>query len=130
MNCKKYTHYNERWCINILYYRITVGSRRIYENADADERVFNLLDGSVDKEIGAFDIKQTATAPLLYGMMGDTAIKESLKFAAVPMDEENAKKFLKSLPKEALVPLLSILCETCSTSRRDEVAKILTEFKD
>jgi len=103
---------------------------RIYENADADERVFKLLDGSVDKEIGAFDIKQTATAPLLYGMMGDTAIKESLKFAAVPMDEENAKKFLKSLPKEALVPLLSTLCETCSTSRRDEVAKILTEFKD
>merc|ERR1712176_1282937 len=44
---------------------------KLYENADADERVFNLLNATVGKEMGAFDINQTATAPLLYGMMGD-----------------------------------------------------------
>jgi len=105
----------------------TMPEFKVHKGVNADKKVFSLLNKSIDTEMGTIDINQTALAPLLYGMMGDERAVKVLENIVVPMDAENARNYLDSLPKEALVPLLFCLSCTCN-DRSEELKKLMAEY--
>ena len=65
-----------------------------------------------------FRISNTATASLLYGLIGDEGLERALKHAAVPMDEENARNLLDCLPRQAVSQLILATADSVITRRK------------
>ena len=95
---------------------LRVGDEKV--EATINVKVWEILETSIGEEMVAFRISNTATASLLYGLIGDKGLERALKHAAVPMDEENARNLLDCLPRQAVSQLILATADSVITRRK------------
>ena len=93
-----------------------VGDEQV--GANVNVKVWEILETSIGEEMVAFRISNTATASLLYELIGDEGLERALTHAAVPMDEENARNLLDCLPRRAVSKLILATAESVITRRK------------
>jgi len=74
-----------------------------------------------------FDTKHSPLGAFLYAHIGDVGMKESIKYAVHPMDEENALLLLQSIPAKPRLEILSA-CSEVALTRRAEIVRIIDEL--
>jgi hypothetical protein len=92
-----------------------------------DERVFALLKEGRENE-SVFDIKKSPCAALLYAHIGDAGVEKALKYIVQPMDEENAKSLLTSLPKQ-IIAEIGLACCRIAVTRSKALEEIVRKIQ-
>uniref|UniRef100_A0A7S4J366 Uncharacterized protein n=1 Tax=Odontella aurita TaxID=265563 RepID=A0A7S4J366_9STRA len=91
-----------------------------------DDTVFRILREGRSSS-SSFDIRNSPIAAFLYGLIGDEGLAKSMDYAVYPMDEENAEKLLRSLPKLA-VGRIALACAKVATTRAEGLMQIAGSF--
>jgi hypothetical protein len=93
-----------------------------------DKKVLELLrDGRERKS--KFDIKTSPVSSRLYASVCDIGLERCLKFVQVPMDEENAKNLLKSIPRETRNDIM-FTCSRISQTRKNLILNLMSDLED
>ena len=80
------------------------------------------------QEIGSLsDLKRAPMASYIYGAIGNEGIYHSQEFAVHPMDKDNARKLLASLPK-AVVRKIGLGCAELAPTRRRALKELVQVY--
>jgi len=95
---------------------------------EVDQVVLKLLiDGRETKSM--FDIKYSPIAAFLYSHIGNTGLKDSLKYSVNPMNHDNSILLLQSLPLEPVMEILTA-CSNLVVTRRARIADIVKNLTE
>ena len=86
-----------------------------------------LRDGRADET--SFDLKHSPIAAYIYGLVGDIGVDRSLEYAVYPMDAENARKLLSSLPGEC-VKQIGLACAEIAVTRSKALKVLVQEYNN
>lgn len=100
----------------------------IQPNLIIDEKVFELLRYGREKK-SMFDIKTSPISARLYASIGDNGLDECLKFVQLPLDKDNAKNLLKSIPRDTRNDVLSSFSRI-SKVRKNLILNLMNDLED
>uniref|UniRef100_A0A7S4SXI1 Uncharacterized protein n=1 Tax=Ditylum brightwellii TaxID=49249 RepID=A0A7S4SXI1_9STRA len=91
--------------------------------------VYNILERGREGGETQFDLQNSPLAAYLYGVLGEDGLDKSLKYAVCPMDEQNARLLLDSLPRET-VTYIATPCAKLAGTRTEKLNQLVAEYSD